>query len=594
MLIASFLLTRLCLAQHQTLWTDELWSLSIATGHSLHCALKGVPPNPELGDYVDPLGLVRAAYYQQYLAFDERSKLPEGIVRACLRGDWNSPLYYLFLWLWLKLVGISDLSVRVPSILISLAALPFMWSIARRLGNEVAAVLSSLLFTLAPICLYYSTEARVYACTIFLAAAFLWLTLELVQRSGRASLFYIVAWIVVGALGFSSTVLFISAFLPCLLWLILHRRDIVVWRWLIVGFISSIPFLLNITIPLFFVRDTEPGYVTGATPMWLAPSRPISHLLAFFYGPGIQTLESYCIYGIVVAMVSLPLVPVALPVFKKHQANFYLVNIVFVSFFLSGAVELLLASLDLPSQIRTLGFFVALLLAFIGVSIAWRFAKKRNFELSENFDSRLQLLYLITISGVILPTIFDLMGTHAGITHRYALVCLPAVFTLTAIALSKCGWHGRTFFTIVAVIAWIPSYVQFAFSESMMQEYYREIAQVLTRASKDDLIIIDGPYSLAMVGVARYLPADQTLLARCDQKKRSPEDLLSALPAIQGKSGVYLVRLHRANEAADALEEWLSLKGKVERTYYLHEKPANPWTYNQKVLYFRPVGGGVF
>lgn len=593
-LVSLFLLIRLYLAYHQTLWTDELWSLSVATGHSLLCALKGAQVSPERGDYVDQVGLVTAAYYQQYLAFDDRCKLPDAIIRACLRADWNSPLYYLFLWLWLKFVGISDFSVRLPSIIVSLATLPFMWSIAKKLGNYSAALYSSALFALAPICVYYSTEARVYACTIFLSAVLLWLTLEMAEGASQRSRFYMIAWIVVSALGFSSTVLFISAFLPCLLWLKLHRRDWSIGRLLFMLIGSCAPLFLYLTIPLFFARDSEPVYVTGPTPLWLAPSRPISHLLAFFYGPGIQTLEWYCLFGIVVMMVSLPLIPVILPVSRKHQTNFLCVCFAFVTFFLSGAVELVLASLDLPSEKQMVGFFLSLLGALTCVCFTWWFAKKSNFEMTENFDGRLRLLYLITILAVTLPTIFDLMGTHAGITHRYVLVCLPAVFTLFAIALSKCGKPLQILFGLLTVIAWAPSYGQFAFSESMMQEYYKEIAQVLSKASKDDLILIDGPYSMAMVGVGRYLPKDQLLLSRCEQKKRRPEDLLSALPSIQGKSGVYLVRFHRAKETADALEEWLAKNGKLEQAYYLHEKPANPWTYNQKVLYFRPLNGAVF
>src|SRR5262249_42942031 len=147
------------------------------------------------------------------------------------------------------------------------------------------------------------------------------------------SRFYMIAWVVASALGFSSTVLFVSAFLPCLLWLKLKGRDLSNGQLLLMSIASCAPLVLYLTIPLFFARDSEPVYVTGPTPLWLAPSCPISHLLAFFYGPGIQTLEWYCLFGIVVMMVSLPLIPVILPVSRKHQTNFLCVSFAFIAFF---------------------------------------------------------------------------------------------------------------------------------------------------------------------------------------------------------------------------------------------------------------------
>jgi hypothetical protein len=57
--IRSFLLLatvatglRIALAFHPALWVDEIFSLAMATGHSLeHSAQEA---NPELGDYVEP------------------------------------------------------------------------------------------------------------------------------------------------------------------------------------------------------------------------------------------------------------------------------------------------------------------------------------------------------------------------------------------------------------------------------------------------------------------------------------------------------------------------------------------------------------
>src|SRR4051812_15152660 len=58
-------LLRVLPAVRQDLWADELFSLAVATGHSLeHPAAAAVPA---LGDFAEPSGGVPAASFQRYL-----------------------------------------------------------------------------------------------------------------------------------------------------------------------------------------------------------------------------------------------------------------------------------------------------------------------------------------------------------------------------------------------------------------------------------------------------------------------------------------------------------------------------------------------
>ena len=76
--------------------------------------------------------------------------------------DKHPPLYYLLLHGWTRLLGESDVSVRLLGVLIgALAVLP-TYGIGRRLGGDRAGALAALLLALNPFLIWYSQEARMF------------------------------------------------------------------------------------------------------------------------------------------------------------------------------------------------------------------------------------------------------------------------------------------------------------------------------------------------------------------------------------------------------------------------------------------------
>ena len=115
-------LVRLGLTERHSLWADEVFSLAIATGHSLeHPAATA---DPALGDFVEPEGPVYAEEFKRYLAHEEPPASPARVVRAVLLSDTNPPLYYLLLYGWTLVIGTSDAALRLFSTAWSLACLP--------------------------------------------------------------------------------------------------------------------------------------------------------------------------------------------------------------------------------------------------------------------------------------------------------------------------------------------------------------------------------------------------------------------------------------------------------------------------------------
>jgi hypothetical protein len=212
------LLLRIGLSAHQELWADELFSLAIATGHSLeHPAREAVPA---LGDFVEPPRAEPAAVFRRYLAHETPPAGPQRVLHAVLLSDTSPPLYYLLLSGWTLIGGTSDFSLHTFSVLWACATLPLIWLLGKRVGSPAVALTAALLFTLAPVSLYYSVEARMYSLLWFEAALTAWLALRMYDE-GRPAI--LVGWTLASAAGLLTHYFYAFVWAACALWLVLHR-----------------------------------------------------------------------------------------------------------------------------------------------------------------------------------------------------------------------------------------------------------------------------------------------------------------------------------------------------------------------------------
>jgi mannosyltransferase len=108
-------------------------------------------------------------------------------VLAALREDGAPPLYYLLLAGWTSLFGTSDLAVRSLSGLASVAALPLVWALGRRLGGPTVGTAALLLLATNPFAIRYATETRMYALLVLLTAAAGLALLRVLDRPGRGA-----------------------------------------------------------------------------------------------------------------------------------------------------------------------------------------------------------------------------------------------------------------------------------------------------------------------------------------------------------------------------------------------------------------------
>ena len=228
---------RVAFVERHGLWADELFSLAMATGHSLeHSAAEA---DPALGDFVESPRAEPVSAYARYLEHDRPPAGPGRVVRAVLLSDTSPPLYYLLLHVWTRAFGTSDGALGALSVLASLCCLPFLWQLARVFGGRAAAIPATLLFSLGPPSVYYSTEGRMYALLWLFTVALAWQTWRMARsRAGPASA---ALWIAVGAAGLLTHYFFVFVWAAAVLWLLMYPGP---WKRRAIGQCAALTLLL--------------------------------------------------------------------------------------------------------------------------------------------------------------------------------------------------------------------------------------------------------------------------------------------------------------------------------------------------------------
>jgi len=258
----------------QSLWADEIFSLAMATGHSLeHPATEA---RPELGDYVERSAPLTADDTSAWLQHEAPPAGLSRVLRAVRLSDTSPPLYYVLLYGWTLLLGTRDAALHGFSVLCALACVPLLVHLARRIGGRRSAVPAALLFALAPTSICYSIEGRMYSLIWLLALLLLALTLRVHERGDALGF---LGWL--AAIAANLYTHYYSAFVvaACGLWLLVLPGRCRRW-WLLPGaalvLAAVLPWYRLLPQSLSAWRVTE-GWLDGLpeagqlaqSPLWL-------------------------------------------------------------------------------------------------------------------------------------------------------------------------------------------------------------------------------------------------------------------------------------------------------------------------------------
>ena len=82
-------------------------------------------------------------------------------------ANWNAPLYWTLLHYWVKFFGISEFSLRLPSVIFSSAAVGLTYLLGKELFGRKTGIFASIFIGLSPFHLWYAQEARDYSMVLF-------------------------------------------------------------------------------------------------------------------------------------------------------------------------------------------------------------------------------------------------------------------------------------------------------------------------------------------------------------------------------------------------------------------------------------------
>jgi uncharacterized membrane protein len=108
-------------------------------------------------------------------------------------GDVHPPFFYILLWAWIRLVGESEIALRLFSVLLNtVGTIAFFFVLRKWLGTRAAAF-GSFLFAFSPILYVYSLEVRMYMLVVCCVIAILGVH-KMVTTETNLSWFYVILY----------------------------------------------------------------------------------------------------------------------------------------------------------------------------------------------------------------------------------------------------------------------------------------------------------------------------------------------------------------------------------------------------------------
>ena len=221
------------------------------------------------------------------------------IIRHLKSGN-NPPLYEILLHYWIRIWGIEEVVVRIPSLIFTALTASYMYSIGHRFFNQQVGVVSATVFTFSNYATLFAHEARVYALFGLLTTmSFYYFLKWLNGMDKRWDFFFMV--IIYGVLLYAHYFGLMVAGIHVLLALALNKGKSSLKKY---GLVLAMSLLLFAPYLLIVIRRAIDTYDVGT---WLTPPNgwlSMSYVLTLFFN-SYQLVIILILVGLFVGIVSI-------------------------------------------------------------------------------------------------------------------------------------------------------------------------------------------------------------------------------------------------------------------------------------------------
>lgn len=258
-------------------------------------------------------------------------------------GDFHPPGYFFILWIWTHLFGFSEVVVRIPSVILALITAWLTFLLGKKMFGEKVGLLAAYLLAIAPLHVYYSQEARMYALAAFSTTLCFYFFTKLNEKRYLTSVGFILGVVLVLYSDYLAYLIF-----PAQLLYILWSKKIALKKFL-KFFGVSLLFLIPI-LPIFLNQLATGRETAASLPAWanVVGGANIKELLLVFVKTSIGrvSLTNKLIYGALMAGLGLFYLIIIAQALKKFDSHLKLLVLwitipLILAFFISSLIPVL-------------------------------------------------------------------------------------------------------------------------------------------------------------------------------------------------------------------------------------------------------------
>jgi O-antigen/teichoic acid export membrane protein len=127
----------------------------------------------------------RGLWLDEATSVDQARMSFAGMISNLRTTDVHPPLYFSVLWVSVRWLGSGELAVRLPSIIAGTLVVPMLYVLGKEAYDRRTGVVAAAVGSVAPIMVWYSQEARMYALLMLFGVIALWAQVRILNRGGR-------------------------------------------------------------------------------------------------------------------------------------------------------------------------------------------------------------------------------------------------------------------------------------------------------------------------------------------------------------------------------------------------------------------------